>query len=156
MDGDGQHDPEDLPRFMEIPDPPPLVIGNRMADPEGMPWMRRAVNWWMSRNLSRMLGCSLPDTQCGFRMMHLPSWAGLKIAGDHFEIESEIIVRFVRAGLGVGFVPIRVIYAGERTKIHPVGDTWRWFRWRWNARSRASSIKTSPRACEEARGNSLS
>ena len=38
-----------------------LIVGNRMANPNGMPWLRRQVNRWMSRQLSRRAGRELPD-----------------------------------------------------------------------------------------------
>ena len=109
-----------------------MVVGNRMANPAGMPWLRRQVNGWMSRRLSKSAGCSLPDTQCGFRLMDLEAWSKLKLRSNHFEIESEMLLAFVEAGHEVAFVPIEVIYKNEQSKINPVQDTWRWFRWLWS------------------------
>ena len=131
MDGDGQHDPADVVRFLEAAarGGVGLVVGNRMAAPAGMPWLRRQVNRWMSRRLSTLAGCRLPDTQCGFRLVRLEDWARLDLRTSHFEVESEMLLAFVRAGLGVDFVPIRVIYKAEQSKIHPWRDTVRWFRW---------------------------
>ncbi len=131
MDGDGQHDPDDLPRFLDCAEKTGalLVVGDRMAAPFGMPWLRRQVNRWMSRRLSRLAGCHLPDTQNGFRLMHLKAWSALTIAAGHFEIESEILWRFARAGHPIRFVPVQVIYRRERSKIHPLRDTVRWLHW---------------------------
>ena len=127
MDGDGQHAASDIPKFLSSPSP--LVIGNRMHSPQGMPWLRRFVNRWMSARLSRRLGVPLPDTQCGFRLVHLPSWSMLNFETCRFEIESEMLTRFVEAGHEVTFVPIQVIYRNETSKIDPILDTLRWFRW---------------------------
>src|SRR4051812_25079758 len=71
MDGDGQHLPSDIPKFLDRAGAGggDLLIGNRMLQPSGMPWLRRNVNRWMSRRLSRLAGIDAPDTQCGFRMM---------------------------------------------------------------------------------------
>lgn len=131
MDGDGQHAPADIQRFLDHAEKTgaALVIGNRLADPRGMPRLRLAVNRWMSRRLSRLAGRSLPDSQCGFRLMRLDVWSGLKLHTDHFQIESEMLLAFVAAGAMVEFVPIQVIYRGERSKIRPWRDTWRWFAW---------------------------
>jgi glycosyltransferase involved in cell wall biosynthesis len=134
MDGDGQHTPQDIRRFLEAP-AAPLIIGNRMDDTSHMPWLRRTVNRWMSRRISQLAGQELPDTQCGFRLMNLNAWATLEITAAHFEIESEILVSFVAAGHAVKFVPVQVIYRNERSKIHPLQDTVRWFRW-WKAARR--------------------
>ena len=128
MDGDGQHVASDIPKFLDERNAR-LVIGNRMSDPASMPWLRRFVNRWMSTRLSRRLGMPLPDTQCGFRLVHLPSWSKLRLNTCHFEIESEMVSAFVRAGLAVKFVPVRVVYRDETSKIDPIVDTLRWFRW---------------------------
>jgi glycosyltransferase involved in cell wall biosynthesis len=131
LDGDGQHSPEDIPAFFECAEKTSaaLVIGNRMNQPDEMPWLRRVVNRWMSRQLSKATGRILPDSQCGFRLMDLEAWSALKTTSSHFQIESEVLLAFIEAGHRVEFVPIRVIYKNEQSKIHPLRDTVRWFRW---------------------------
>src|ERR1035437_7505546 len=62
-----------------------LVIGNRMDNAHAMPWLRRRVNRWMSRKLSQRAGRQLPDTQSGFRLIHLRPWAALSLHTEHFE-----------------------------------------------------------------------
>ena len=131
MDGDGQHSPEDIAPFFQCAErtSAALIVGNRMAEAQAMPWVRRKVNHWMSRRLSAAAGRPLPDSQCGFRLMKLPAWASMEISSAHFEIESEVLMAFVRAGFGVEFVPVRAIYKNEQSKIHPVRDAVRWLRW---------------------------
>jgi len=131
MDGDGQHAAADITTFLASAGQgrAALVVGNRMPDAAAMPWLRRKVNRWMSRRLSRVAGCELPDSQCGFRLMRLDVWRQLELRTTHFEIESELLLAFVAAGQGVEFVPIQVLYKTEQSKISPWRDTWRWFRW---------------------------
>jgi hypothetical protein len=95
----------------------------------------------MSREISRLAGQTLPDSQCGFRLMNLEDWAGLPVRATHFEVESEVLLLFARAGLRIEFVPIEVIYRQERTKIHPWRDTLRWLSWRREARLRSPHRK---------------
>jgi len=137
LDGDGQHDPADIPAFVECArrTGSPLVVGNRMGDNAAMPAVRRFVNAWMSRRLSEIASQSLPDSQCGFRLMDLRVWSALGLKAANFEIESEVLLAFAGAGHRVEFVPIKVIYGAERSKINPLIDTIRWFRW---LRSRTS------------------
>jgi glycosyltransferase involved in cell wall biosynthesis len=136
LDGDGQHAPEDIPALLTAAGAGgvDLLVGNRMADPGQMPWIRKCVNRWMSRRLSEAAGLWLPDSQCGFRLMRLEAWSALPIETSHFEIESEVLVGFVARGFTVKFVPVRAIYKSEQSKIHPVRDTLRWFRWWLRAR----------------------
>jgi glycosyltransferase involved in cell wall biosynthesis len=148
MDGDGQHSASDIVNFWEgeCPREPAarLVIGNRMHNPAAMPWLRRFVNRWMSARLSKRLGLPLPDTQCGFRLVHLPSWSKLDLQMSHFEIESEMLTAFVQAGYLVRFVPIQVIYKNESSKISPIVDTIRWFRWWSSKRQRIAALQNLP------------
>jgi glycosyltransferase involved in cell wall biosynthesis len=136
LDGDGQHSPEDIPSFLRCAEQgaPALVVGNRMDAAVQMPWLRRVVNRWMSRQLSKVAGQSLPDSQCGFRLINLEAWSGLPITVSRFEIESEVLIAFAAAGHQIAFVPIRVLYKSEQSKIHPLWDTLRWFRWWRRAR----------------------
>lgn len=131
MDGDGQHAPEDIPKFLTraADGDVALVVGERMHAPGSMPWVRRCTNHFMSWQLSRLAGTRLTDTQCGFRLMRLQAWVSLPIQSHGFEIESEVLLHFARARQGIAFVPIRVIYGGEQSKIRPLRDTVRWWRW---------------------------
>jgi glycosyltransferase involved in cell wall biosynthesis len=133
MDGDGQHAPSDIPRFLEAAGSTgaSLVIGNRMRTRAQMPWIRWHVNRWMSARLSRMAGIELPDSQCGYRLVRLAAWRNAHLATTHYEIESEMLLAFAEAGQSIEFVPVQVIYKGERTKIAPLKDTWRWCSWWW-------------------------
>ena len=131
MDGDGQHAPGDIPALLSAAEKgeATLIVGNRMANPAAMPWLRRLTNRWMSRRLSRLTGRLLPDTQCGFRLFRLDAWSALALHTTHFEIESEMLVKFIAAGHTIEFVPVQTIYKREQSKIHPLLDTVRWLRW---------------------------
>jgi glycosyltransferase involved in cell wall biosynthesis len=134
LDGDGQHAPSDIPAFLSHAErvSVAMLVGNRMHQSAAMPPVRRFVNRWMSRRLGKLCQTSLPDSQCGFRMLDLRAWSELRFSSDHFEIESELIVRFLMAGLTVDFVPIQTRYGLERSKIQPLRDTIRWLKW-WRA-----------------------
>lgn len=131
LDGDGQHAPEDVPKFFASAEQTGarLVVGNRFGEIGKIPLVRRCVNRCMTALLSRKSGRTLADSQCGFRLIHLDSLAQLTLQADRFETESELLVKWARAGLSLEFVPIQVIYLHGRSKIHPLKDTWRWGRW---------------------------
>jgi glycosyltransferase involved in cell wall biosynthesis len=136
LDGDGQHAPDDLPAFVACAEETGarLVVGNRMHNAEAIPWLRRRVNRWMSRKISEGAGRHLPDTQCGFRLIHLETWAGLPLKTEHFEVESEMLFAFLSAGYRVEFVPVQVIGRSRNSHINPVADTFRWLNW-WQKES---------------------
>lgn len=148
MDGDGQHRPGDIPLFLACAErtAAALVIGNRFHNARALPCLRRWVNQWMSAKLSARAGSQLPDSQCGFRLVHLKTWAALKLKTDHFEVESEMLLSFLAAGHRVEFVPIEVIGRGPHSRIHPLVDSWRWWKW-WRhlphgQPAQANSLKT--------------
>jgi hypothetical protein len=84
----------------------------------------------MSRCLSELTGAHLPDSQCGFRLVHLDTVLQWPLSSRRFEIESETLVAFLAAGERVEFVPVQVLYESGVSRICPVRDTWRWLRWR--------------------------
>jgi glycosyltransferase involved in cell wall biosynthesis len=135
LDGDGQHAAADIPSFFARAERTgaPLIIGNRMGQQALMPPTRRWANRWMSRCLSQLTGANLVDSQCGFRLAHLPTLLQMKLAANGFVLESEMLVELLAAGKQIEFVPIEVIYGAGRSKIRPCRDTWRWVRW-WSAR----------------------
>ncbi|MGV3753805.1 MAG: glycosyltransferase family 2 protein [Verrucomicrobiota bacterium] len=131
MDGDGQHSAADIPAFLAQAEhcKPDLLIGNRMTQCANMPFVRHWTNRYLSYRISNLLGLSLPDTQCGFRLIRLEALSGLSLTTTGFEIESEILVQMALAQRRIAFVPITTIYQGEQSKIHPLRDSLRWFRW---------------------------
>jgi len=135
LDGDGQHAAEDIPVLLAAAvDPVKLVLGNRMGRAHAMPWMRRWANRWLSARISALAGVEIPDSQCGFRLVHLPTLLGLSVRAERFEVESELCVAFARAGHPIVSVPVQCRYAGERSRISPGRDYWRWWRWYCAAR----------------------
>jgi len=130
MDGDGQHSPLDIDTFLkEAEKGEAFVIGNRMANPVGMPLVRVLTNIFMSRTISRIAGQLIPDTQCGYRMMRKDVLEQVKIETKKFEIESEILIKAARQGFIIKCVPIESIYfKGAKSKIRPVADTLRFWK----------------------------
>jgi len=131
LDGDGQHAADDIPIFFEYAEKTGsrLIVGNRMENSAAMPWLRRRVNRWMSRRISKMTGARLPDSQCGFRLAHLETLMALPFHANRFEIESAMLVAFLAAGEKVEFVPVQTIYENSASRINPLADSWRWLRW---------------------------
>lgn len=129
LDGDGQHDPTDVPAFCAAmrEDPTAVLIGCRMSETSTMPLIRRLTNRFMSWLLSRMIGQRVPDTQCGFRSYPIASLPMILDGSARYEAESEVLIRLSRAGYRIVSVPVRTIYGDERSKINPFADTVRFF-----------------------------
>lgn len=129
LDADGQHLPEEIDRFIQaaMSDGASLLIGNRMKDTSAMPFVRRFVNRWMSNRISRACGQNIPDTQCGFRMLHRHLIPELLGGAGRFDYETEMLIIASRKGFRIESVPISTVYSDEISSIHPVRDTIRFF-----------------------------
>ena len=130
LDGDGQHLPEEIDRFLDAASSSgaKLLIGTRMNDVCEMPLVRRTVNRYMSRKISRLCGQEIPDTQCGFRMVHRDIIPNLLGGTERFDYETEMLILASRAGCRIASVPITTVYSDEVSSIHPVRDTLRFFK----------------------------
>ena len=130
IDGDGQHDPEDIPAFLNLAraSGEVIFIGNRMRQLKNMPWLRRTTNKFMSWLISQIAGQKISDTQCGFRLFKKELLAGLRLKTSKYETESEILIRAARLGFRIVSVPIKTIYRGEKSQINPLLDTWRFLK----------------------------
>jgi len=130
LDADGQHLPEEIPRFLNAAASGigELLIGTRMNDVSEMPLVRRVVNRYMSGKISRACGQDIPDTQCGFRMVHRSIIPNLLGGTERFDYETEMLIQASRAGCRIASVPISTVYSDEVSSIHPVRDTLRFFK----------------------------
>jgi glycosyltransferase involved in cell wall biosynthesis len=129
MDGDGQHDPEQIPRLMEAHAAgADLVMGRRDLRDARMPRARRWTNRFMTAVINLLGGCEARDSQCGFRLVSRRFLESRDWRAGHFEIESEMVLHAAWHGWPMAEVPVPVIYRGERSKIVPVRDALRWFR----------------------------
>jgi glycosyltransferase involved in cell wall biosynthesis len=130
LDGDGQHDPAEIPAFIDAINRSNagLVIGNRMLNLESMPFIRRWTNRFMSWQIGRICKLPIPDSQCGFRLARKELQPVLMAPSNRFEFESESLILAARRGVRLSFVPIRTIYTDQHSKIQPIRDTMRYFR----------------------------
>ena len=137
LDSDGQHLPEEIDRFLSAAASvtrPTFFIGNRMNDVARMPFIRRVVNRCMSSQISRICGQRIPDTQCGFRMVHRQMVPELLGGGHRFDYETEVLIIASRKGYRIESVPITTVYSDEVSKIHPLRDALRFLKLMWRYR----------------------
>ena len=129
LDADGQHLPEEISRFIAAaPMGMELLVGTRMNDLRRMPLVRRVVNGYMSRKISRACGQEIPDTQCGFRMLSAAVIPDLLDGECRFDYETEMLIIVSRKGFRIGAVPISTVYSDEVSSIHPMRDSLRFFK----------------------------
>lgn len=130
MDGDGQHKPDDIPFFLRLAGSSDTAIftGNRMSKTRNMPLLRLFTNRFMSWLISLISGQKIPDSQCGFRLIKKEVLQKVSLRTSKYETESEILIKASRAGFKIESVPIKTVYSGEKSSIHPMIDTCRFFK----------------------------
>jgi glycosyltransferase involved in cell wall biosynthesis len=148
LDSDGQHLPEEIDRFLTaaaaLGAPKPgakaavtrltFFLGNRMNNVAGMPLIRRVANRYMSRQISRLCGQEIPDTQCGFRMLPRQSIPELLGGGDRFDYDTEVLIIASRKDYQIKSVPITTVYSDQVSKIRPLRDAIRFVKLMWRYR----------------------
>lgn len=126
LDADGQHDPTEIPRFLDAwsaapaaETRPALVIGAR--DFRAMPPIRRLSNVIGGKAFSWAVGRDIPDNQSGYRLVSR-GLAEATLASDEpgFAFEVEQITTCIRMGGRIAWIPIRTIYAGAPSHIRPL------------------------------------
>ncbi|MFT5122267.1 MAG: glycosyltransferase involved in cell wall biosynthesis [Candidatus Omnitrophota bacterium] len=130
MDADGQHDPADIAKFIDAYDRTgiPVLIGNRMADPTGMPFVRRCTNRLMSWLLGRHMRQFIPDSQNGFRLYQVDVLPMVSTEARGYAAESEILLKLDRIGIRMDSIPVKTVYGSEESKIRPVKDSLRFLK----------------------------
>jgi glycosyltransferase involved in cell wall biosynthesis len=132
LDADGQHDPLEIPSFLEAARARPagLIIGAR--DFSRMPLVRRLANSLGRACLSLALGQPVRDNQSGYRLITRPIMQAMLSSQEQgFEFEVEMVALCLRMGLQLDWVPIRTIYQGEKSHIRPGQHVWNFLRVAW-------------------------
>ena len=131
LDGDGQHNPEDIPRLMEASRTRPrhLIIGARLGDPSSIPRLRYIANRVATFWISWACGQPLEDSQSGFRLYPAGLLTGLSIRHDRsrgFVFESEVLIKAAARGYRSMAVPIPAVYQNHARPSHYRHmDSWR-------------------------------
>jgi len=130
LDADGQHNPDDIARFIDrwSETGADIIVGNRLEDTRDMPTDRKYTNYFTSWVVSQLAGTKIPDSQNGYRMISTSLFASLGVKARRYEAESELLIRAGREGARIDSVPVETIYADEVSSINKARDTYRFFR----------------------------
>lgn len=122
LDGDGQHDPEDLPALARAfhESRADLAIGARSR--RGMTPLRVLSNGASAVLVSLLARRRIADVHCGMRIVSLDTLAALPPHAHGFGIEAEMLTRFLSAGCRVVQVPVAARAGARRSHIRPLRD----------------------------------
>lgn len=113
VDGDGQHAPQDVKNCAEalLREEDKIVLGCRDFSLPQVPPRSRFGNKTTSLVFRTLCGLKISDTQTGLRgfpIKHLPFL--LKVKGDRFEYETNMLLKFKQAGIELHEVTIQTLY----------------------------------------------
>lgn len=117
LDGDGQHDPADLPKLLALADRYDLVVGSRrFRDQASLP--RALANWVYNGLASYVTEQRVEDLTSGFRLLRredvLPF---LSILPNRFSYPATLTMAYLRSGRSVGYVPVTVRKRSGKSKL---------------------------------------
>ena len=134
LDGDGQHDPDQIPSFISAAQGNPsvaIVVGSRMHDTTDMPFVRVLTNRVMSSIISHLCGQQILDTQSGYRLISTSVLRSIALSATRYDIETELLLQACAHGFRVSEIPIRTIYEDETSDICVPRETWRFLKLVW-------------------------
>ena len=129
-DGDNQHKSADIRRCAQamIFDPGKVWLGVRDFSLDHVPVRSRMGNTLTRGIMKLACGVSVTDTQTGLRAIpakDLPLM--LRIPGERYEYETQMLLSLRDAGVGIGEVIIETVYIDENESSHfnPLKDSWK-------------------------------
>ncbi len=131
LDGDGQHDPDDLTGLLKTfsDKRPDLLIGSRINWRPQMPILRMIWNVFISYIISEKINLRLPDTQSGFRLIDAAFLKKIiSLLGQHrYNIETELIFVARNKGAKIATHPIKTVYLKSALSHNLIDDIRRSF-----------------------------
>lgn len=135
MDGDGQHDGDDIPRLLAAANRYPgwIVIGARLRKRANQPTYRRLANEFGDWGITWGTGYQVADSQSGQRLYPAAICALTDIPGEDFVFEAQIVMSAAqRLGTRCVSVPIEARYnqvhgapTFRPSHFRPLRDLWR-------------------------------
>lgn len=135
LDADQQHDPADIPRFLQTyqEHPNSIILGDRSAAMEHMPKSRRRGIKFGNFFIGWACGRRIKDAQCGMRLYPAHMWDRINIpvkSTQGFKFETAVLMYAAEADVAFEYVPIDARYEGyvlRPSHFDPIPDFLRLF-----------------------------
>lgn len=120
MDGDGQHDPEDIPKLISSMVEADIAIGSRFKNnnPKNMPLQRRLSNKFTTKLIKYVTGYHITDSQSGFRSIsNSAAQFFINIPYNDYVYESEVLYQASKNKIKIKEQQISCSYKDEKSYI---------------------------------------
>ncbi len=109
MDGDGQHDPSEIPRIVAALDEADIVFAARQLSRE-MPPLRLAGNWVLNRCTRLLFHLDLKDIWCGYRAFRAEFFEKISWNSHDYAVDVEMAIRALKHRLRHHEIRIATVY----------------------------------------------
>ena len=108
MDGDGQHNPEDIKEFLRHMEDYDMVVGARRSNQHAS-WGRAIGNWFYNRLASYVANFPVQDLTSGFRAIKADiAVSFLYFLPNTYSYPTTLTLGVLRSGLSLKYIPIRL------------------------------------------------
>ena len=112
IDSDGQHDPKEIPRFIDELNRTDIIFGTRKFD-ENMPLIFKLGNTIINVATRLLYNINLKDSLCGYRAFRAGIYKKIRWDASGYSVESEIIAKVGKNNLKYKEIPIDTIYSDK-------------------------------------------
>ena len=112
LDADGQHEPKEIPHFLEELKKNEIVFGMRTIR-KSMPSVYKFGNWVIHKLTQLLFGMDIPDTQCGYRAFRTDIFKKIRWQSSGYSMESEMIANVGKKRLKYSMIKIGTIYSDK-------------------------------------------
>ncbi|MBD3260119.1 MAG: glycosyltransferase [Candidatus Altiarchaeales archaeon] len=117
IDGDGQHNPQDLVKIIrKLGEGTDVVVGVRSINREKMPFIKKIGNLVLNAATRLFFGVHSKDSQSGLRGFNEIAIKKINITSPRYEASSEILFEAKKAGLKIREVDVEAIYTPHSMK----------------------------------------
>jgi len=114
MDGDGQHNPNDIPKFVKkIENGFDVILGSRFIKHTEIPLFRRIMLRGGCLIEKLVIGIDLTDAHNGYRAMNKNALEKIKLTENRMSYASELMMEIIKHNLSYSEIPIKVKYTRE-------------------------------------------
>src|SRR3989338_10660819 len=109
LDADAQHDPDQMPEFIEKMKESDIVFGCRKFT-KNMPGILRIGNMVISSLVKILYDVNIEDTQSGYRAFSSQSYRKIRWTASDYSMETEMIAKVGKHNLKYSKIEIKTIY----------------------------------------------
>lgn len=127
LDGDGQHNPDDIPRLLEHINRYDMVVGARSSGSE-VKIHRKLANMIYNSLATYVTSFNIQDLTSGFRAIRAPlAKKFVSLLPNTFSYPSTITLATLMSGHSLKYVSIKTFYRSGKSKIKLIKDGTRFF-----------------------------